>query len=195
MSESEEKPETALQLSDRPRDVRKRLELVFSIPDLFDKVVEHVANGGSLLTLCRMWAVSYGRVLTWIYAQPEGKEKYEWALEKRVEWADEMALVDIHTYAQADIRDLFHEDGSMKLASELPDHIAIAVQSIDVTERTDDAGNTTTTHKIKLVDKLKSRDMLFRTRGKYLDKVEHSGSLTLEQMLARSWGDKDDKKD
>lgn len=187
MSDIEEKPQSALQLTERPQDVRKRLERVFAIPDLVAKVCEHVANGGSLLDLCRMWAVSYGRVLSWIYAQPDGRHQYERALEHRVEWADEMTLADIHTYAQADVRDLFDSDGRPLLPHELPDNVAIAVQSVDVVERTDENGGHTITHKIKLVDKLKARDMILRTRGKYIDKVEHSGSVSLEQIIAGSW--------
>lgn len=188
MAYNEEKPETDLILTERPKVARERLERVLAIPELLNLVVDHVANGGSLLTLCRMWDVQYCKVLAWVYDQPGGKERYETSLERRVEWADEMVLTDLHTYAQADVRDLVDDEGRPRALEDLPDALAVSIQSIEVVEHVDiDTGQREITHKIKLVDKLKARDMLCRTRGKYIDKVEHSGSVSLEQMLTNSW--------
>ena len=194
MADNEEKPSTGLMLIERPKAARERLERVLAIPELLDRVVDHVANGGSLLTLCRAWDVQYCKVLAWIYDQSNGKVRYETALERRIEWADEMVLTDLHTYSQADIRDLVDDEGKPRALKDLPDALAISIQSIEVVEHVDiESGQREITHKIKLVDKLKARDMLCRTRGKYIDKVEHSGSVSLEQIIAGSWKKNDDK--
>lgn len=179
----EENTRTALELVERPREVKARFELVIAKPEILERICEHVANGGSLVSLCRMWVISYRKMMNWINAQPGGKATYDEALKQRGEWAQEMTLSDLHNYAQSDIRDIFNDQGEIINPKELEDHIAPAVQSVKVTTRYTEDGDKEVSHEIKLVDKLKTRDMLLRTQGKYIDKTEHSGSVNLLDII------------
>jgi len=75
----------------------------------------------------------------------------------------------------ADIRELFTEAGQLIDIRSLPDAIAAAVQSVEVVVRatgeTDEDGNREVehVHKIRLVDKRASLDMLFKHLGLYND--------------------------
>jgi len=186
MSKREERPSTALELVERPREVQARFELVIAKPDLLERICEHVANGGSLVTLCRMWVVSYRRMMNWIKRQENGAAAYNEAMAQRQEWVEEMVMADLHNYAQADIRDLFNEAGDLINPHDLEDHVAPSIQSLQVKRRVDDTGTVETTFDYKLVDKLKTRDMLLRTLGKYIDKTEHSGTVNLADIIAGS---------
>jgi len=186
----EDKP--LLVITESPATLRARFEDVINRPDILERICEQIANGGSLVAMCRFWAISHRKLYNWIKSQPGGKAMYEEALELRQEWEDEMAKSDLLIYAQSDIRKLFTEDGHIIAPHDLDDDTAASLQSVQVKTRTYDDGSKETTHEFKLIDKLKTRDMLLRTRGKYLDKMEHSGSVTLEDILAKSWGKKDE---
>lgn len=190
MDDQEERPDTALKLIERPKDVRERLERVLAKPDILERILEHVANGGSLVTLCKHWAVSYRKVMNWINKQPDGKRLYQEALDQRLEWADEMVLSGLQEHSQANIKDLFDQNGEPLAPHELPDEIAQSVDSIKITERHTESGDRIVTRDYKLVDKLKAKDMLNRTRGKYIDKTEHTIGQKLEDILAGTWDKK-----
>ncbi len=187
MMSDEEKPISGLMILERPREVAARFEAVIAKPDLLERICEHVANGGSVVGLCRIWAVSYRKVMNWIKKQPNGLKDYDEALLQRDEWVREMALTDLHNYAQSDVRDLFDANGHIKNPKDLDDNIGPAVDSIEIKKSTDADGNVEESYKVKLVDKLKTRDMLLRTQGKYVDKHEHSGSVNLIDIIAGSY--------
>lgn len=75
----------------------------------------------------------------------------------------------------SDIRELFTKSGQLIPVHELSDAVAAAVQSVEVVVRatgeTDDDGNREVehVHKIRLVDKRASLDMLFKHLGLYND--------------------------
>lgn len=192
MSKAEEKLISALQIIERPVEVRQRFEAVITKPDIVERICDHVANGGSLVHLCRMWAISYGKMMRWLKTQPGAEAMYQDALAAREEWAQEVVLADLHNYAQADIRDVFDENGHVVNPKNLEDHIAPAVQSITVKTRQikgfkDEPDEIETTFEVKLVDKLKVADMLNRRQGKYVDKVDHTGSVKLVDLIVGSY--------
>ena len=187
-NEVEETTVTALQLTERPKALRERLKAIMDKPGIVELICEHVANGGSLIDLCSMWAVSYGKVVTWIYANPESKRLYQEAFQHRNEWADEMILSGLRTYAQADVRQLVDKSGKVLSLQDLPDAIAQSVQSIDII--IDIEGNVT--HKIKLVPKVQARQLLGKNRGLFVDKIEHSGIVKLDELIGGSMTDPND---
>jgi hypothetical protein len=181
--ESEDKPHQALILTERPKDARDRLLRVQQMPDLLERICEVVANGGSLVNLCRHWTVSHRQMFNWIKKQPCGQAMYDEAIRLRHEYTDEMVAAGLHAHAQSNIKDLFDSNGDPLNPHYLSDEISQSIESIKITERHTENGDKIVTRDYKLVDKLKSSDMLLRTRGKYLDKVEHSGSVKLEDIL------------
>lgn len=192
MSDKIENTTTALTLTERPIEIEKRFQAVISKPEILDRICEHVASGGSLVHLCKMWVLGYAKVMKWIKAQPGGEAKYKEALGLRDEWAQEMVQADLYLLAQSDIRDIFTDEGEIMNPKHLEDHIAPAVESIKIKKReikgfegADD--ELETTYEIQLASKLKVIDMLNRRQGKYVDKTEHSGSVNLVDIIAGSY--------
>lgn len=92
------------------------------------------------------------------------------------------ALREAARLAYSDVRDLFGPDGNLKPIHELPDHIASAIGSIEVVIKNTAAGDGVTdrVHKIKLWDKPKNIELLFRHLGMLKDNVNLSGTVQVE---------------
>ena len=103
-------------------------------------------------------------------------------------------LSELLKLATSDIRQLFDEKGALLPPDQWPDNIARSVSSIQVDELFEfDNGQrnqTGYTKKIKLWDKNAALDKLAKHLGLLVDKVEHSGTVTLESLIAQSYGKK-----
>lgn len=153
------------------------------------KICDFVANGESLISFCSDKKLVYSKVINWIY-DDEGRQKsYEGALNARGEWVAQRLLAELQKVAFVDVRKLFNDDGSIKDVSDLPDDVAAAIAGIDIQEaKYDKEGDEVEprTRKIKLVDKLRSIEMLGKNLKMFTDKVEHTGQVTLEQLVIGS---------
>lgn len=115
---------------------------------------------------------------------PQVKRK---ALERLADLIDpDRALREAARLAYSDVRQLFDAEGNLLPVHQLPDHIAAAVASIEVVKKNLAAGDgqTDQVHKIKLWDKPKNLEMLFKHLGLLVEKHEHSGGLTIRHELA-----------
>ncbi len=179
-------PAAMLQVIESPKVMRERFEAVIAKPDILDRILEQVANGGSLVAMARFWSISHRKLYNWIKAQPGGIAGYDDALRLRREWILESTMSSLNSDSQSTVKRLYDENGDLIPPHKLDDETAASIQS--VTQKTKvGLDSTEITQEYKFVDKLKARDMILRTEGKYLDKVEHSGSVTLEDILAKSW--------
>jgi len=148
--------------------------------EVFDRVVDHISNGGSLLDFCRMLGFKYSDVMRFIRSNPARRATYEQALVDRKEWAQERVISEIRALATYSIKDAMNQDGTFKRLAEMPDELASAIKEIDA----DGA--------VKFSDKLKALEMLGRQIGMFVEKKEVSGKVTLEQLiLAASSSDKE----
>jgi len=158
-------------------------------PSALFEIVDEVANGGSLITFCKQEKLRYSKVINWIY-EDEGKQKsYEKALEARGEWVAQRLLAELQKVSFVNVKDLFDDDGSIKDVSDLDDDVAAAIGGIDIQEEVNDKdGNEIVprTRKIKLIDKLKSIELLGKNLKMFTDKVEHSGGMSLEKLVEGS---------
>lgn len=103
-------------------------------------------------------------------AVARGKAK----LAARTEWTQERVIAQLAPIAEADIREAMRWDRDRVTfipSDELPDHVARSISEVQSETRTfsDDAGNETTTIKLKLkfYDKLTATDQLARHFGFY----------------------------
>jgi hypothetical protein len=152
----------------------------------FDTMINHVANGGTLINLCKMWESRYSDVIRAIRANPDLKARYEQALKDREEWAKERVLSEFKALSTFSIKDLFDPiTGAPIPIHQLPDEIAAAIKEVDA----DGA--------VKMVDKLKALDLMNKNMAGVVDKTEINGTLTLEQaiMQARQIKDVDGNSD
>lgn len=80
-----------------------------------------------------------------------------------------------------DIRQLFDADGNLKPIHTLSDEAAVMVAGVEVIKKNAAAGDGVidTVHKVKVVDPIKSLEMLAKHFGILTEKVEHSGNLSI----------------
>lgn len=121
--------------------------------------------------------------------KPEIKAAIQEAMDKRankLEITAERVLQEIARLAFYDPRKFFDEDGRIKPISELDDDTAMALGGIETLHKIvgDEKDGMAVITKIKLVDKGQNLERLGRHLKLFTDKVEHSGTLTLEQIVA-----------
>jgi hypothetical protein len=136
-----------------------------------------VANGGTLVGLAKMYSLRFSDLTKAIRLNPDYQKKYEQALKDRAEWTVE-ALTEIITQLKNfDVRLLYDENGGMLPPQLWPEEISIAVSGI-------------TKDGVKLVDKTKAIDMLGKHIKYFVENINHSGSISLEDLVIGSYGAK-----
>lgn len=102
----------------------------------------------------------------------------------------DLVLGELVKIAKADIRKLFNENGGLLPVNEWPDDIAGAVASVEVDEIFGNVGpekmQIGEVKKIKLWKKEKALELLGKNLALFMDKIEVSGSVTLEELVERS---------
>lgn len=167
-----------------------RTSEIINDPNTIDVIFKHLANGGSLINLCKTWNVRYSDIIFWIHQSDERKKAYHEGLEAQKAWGIERLLQEIRSISFVDIRKIFNEDHSLKPPSEWPDDVAAAIAGIETDELFEGMGKERSrvgeTKKIKMFDKLKALEMLGKDLGRFTQKIEHSGKLTLEDLVTGS---------
>lgn len=110
---------------------------------------------------------------------PQVKRK---AAERLADLIDpDRALREAARLAYSDPRELFGPDGQIKPVKDWPDHLAAAIGAIEVVKRNVDSadGKTDDVIKIKVWDKPKALEMLFKHLGLLTERIEHSGALEI----------------
>lgn len=101
---------------------------------------------------------------------------------KKLEVTAEHVLEELAKLAFYDPIDLFDDAGNVKPITELDDVTRAAIAGIDV-ERKDVRGSLSITKKIRLADKGQNLERLGKHLKLFTDLHEHSGRLTLEQLV------------
>lgn len=92
------------------------------------------------------------------------------------------ALREAARLAYSDPRELFDAAGQLRPVKDWPDALAAAIGSIEVVKRNVDSadGKTDDVIKVKVWDKPKALEMLFKHLGLLTEKLEHSGGITIK---------------
>jgi len=106
-------------------------------------------------------------------------------------------LLELLKLAKSDVRKLFNENGVMINVRDLDDDIAPTIASIEIDELWEHNGKERAivgqTKKIKFWDKTRALEMLGRHLSLFIDKVEHSGTVTLEDLVTDSFKKPEEK--
>lgn len=94
--------------------------------------------------------------------------------------ADEV-LRRLWLIVEADLRKVFHPDGTMLSPAELPEDLAAALASIKIGE----------TFEVKANDRLKALELLARHYGMFVERVEYTGQPQVQIYLPDNGRDKD----
>jgi len=99
-------------------------------------------------------------------------------------------LKELGRIGYADVRGIFKEDGTVKPIGEWPEDLARSCSGIEVVETFEMGGSAKIwsgyVKKIKFWDKPKALELMGRNQKLFTDRVEHTGSLTLEALVAGS---------
>lgn len=164
-------------------DYTERWLAVSNDPQFMQSIFDHVASGGSLIALCRTLDVKYATLIHWLHRDPERDKQYNLALSARAEWAMERVLAEIQLIGTVDIRRAYDDSGELLPINEMPDDVARALVSVDISE--DEAGRTN--KRIKLIDKLKALELMGKNFGMFIDRHEIDlGKQTLEALVSGS---------
>jgi hypothetical protein len=167
----------------------------FSDGEAIQKVCAHVSMGGSLIDLAETLGINYAGLLKWIRSESNRNKAYDQALEDRKEWAKEKIFKLIMDVSSADIRQLYDDEGKLLHPKKWPSNVAAAVTAVETLEVHEGIGQDREyigdTKRVKLVDKNRSIELVMKHLSMLVEKHEHKGSLTLEQLVRES--KKDDK--
>lgn len=103
----------------------------------------------------------------------------------------EFVLQELMKLATVDLADCYDEEGNLLNIKHIPKATRAAMNGIDVHEDREGNGST---KKVKLYDKTKALEMIGRHLKLFTDKVEHSGKVTLEQLVAGTGSDEEEDK-
>ena len=81
-------------MSDLPKPIDS-IEILKNDPQSMEVLFDHVANGGSLIELAKMWGMSYSKLMRHIRSKEELKAKLAQAMADREEWARESVLDEV----------------------------------------------------------------------------------------------------
>lgn len=155
--------------------------------DTLDEICASVSSGGTLPEWCELNHARFGLIAAWINSDPKRLDLYTAATVMRGEWFEQVIFKQLRGIASLDIRGALNKDGSIKPPDEWPDELALALSGFEIDELKDsDGDHSGDRKKIKLLDKLRAIELLMKNRRMLSDRVEHSGSVSLEQLVTAS---------
>lgn len=168
----------------------ERLQQLKDNPETMNDIFMCLAEGGSMIELCHGWGVRYTDILFWVNDDAGRKKIFVEALEAQQQWAISRLLQELRALSFIDARKLFDDQHNLLPPDKWPNDIAAAVSSIEINELYDGVGKERErigdVKKIKLFDKLKALEMLGKDLGRFVQKHEISGKLTLEELVTGS---------
>lgn len=175
-----------------PSELKQNTLHLFSEPERIITLCQHVANGGDVIDLCRMWHCDNFTVMSLIKNNEAWDIPYKAAREAHSDWLEDRLLGELKAIAFCDIREAYTRQGDLLSMSEMPESIARVITSLDVDEiREWDAGSksrevTGYTKKIKLHSKLDAIKMLGDFRGMWRKVDIANAGKTLEDIIVGS---------
>jgi phage terminase small subunit len=115
--------------------------------------------------------------------KPYIREAIQKAMDSRAERTKitaDRVLNELGKMGFANIRDIFTESGNLRPINELPEHVAAAIQSVEVTvksgdENEDGSRTVENVHKVRLADKKAPLELLGKHLKLFAERVEHTG--------------------
>lgn len=107
---------------------------------------------------------------------------------QRTQITADVVLGELLRLARTDIGEAFDADGRLKAIKDIPEDVRRAIAGVEVDELFEGRGRDRVqvgwTRKVKFWDKARALELLARHLGLLKDKVEVTGKLTLEDLVA-----------
>lgn len=165
-----------------------RYEAFRSNPNSPMLVYNHIAQGGALTDLAETLDFPYHYLTSWIEGDELLSAQFNRALKFRDEWAKETLLNHLRAISFVDIGNLYDDDGKLKNIKDIDKQTRRAMASFEE-ETIEVMGQNGRIKKVKMNDKLKAIEVLGKQLGVFHDKIEHTGKVTLEKLVAESYED------
>lgn len=180
-----------------PKSRKEKLDDLTLRPDAIELMCAFVANGGTLVNFAKLWDVRYSDIMRWIRSDKSREEQYENAVKDRNEFTIESILGELRSLALFDLRDIYDESSNLKPIHEWPAHARAAVAGIETNElfqgRGDEREMIGLVKKVKLWDKTKAIEQLGKNQKLFVDRVEETKTLKLEDLVLASYKYETDK--
>lgn len=111
---------------------------------------------------------------------------------KRTRISADKVLGDLGEISASDIRRLYDDNGALRPPHQWPDDLAMAIKEVETFEVEEWDASTRMKvkigeiKKVKFWDKIKTRELIGKHLKLFTEKVEHSGSVSLEQLVGGS---------
>jgi len=156
-------------------------ELTAKPDDTMLTIVRHVASGGSLIDLCKIWQIMYADILGWIRFDDVRSKAYDMAVNDRSEWARESILSELRKMSTGGLSQFYDEDGNIIPPEKWTPEMDSVVESVRCKE-TNDGDKETSEFNIKLWNKLKAIEMYGKNLGMFAEQVNVK-VLKLEDII------------
>lgn len=140
----------------------------------------HISGGGTVTEFETLYDLPPGSIDIWVNESPARLDLFTKALACGNERTKEKLISEFQGMAFSNIQDLCDARGRIRPPNEWPEHAARAVEAYEEKENVDG----TITRKVKLRDKVKPGHILAKHLGIFQEKVEVSGALSLEAVIA-----------
>lgn len=112
----------------------------------------------------------------------------------RVEITADDVLRELLTFARADIGQAYDEHGRLLAMKDIPEDVRRAISGVETFEEFSGHGEeriaSGQVRKVKFWDKPKGLELLGKYLKMWTEKIEHSGKVTLEELVRGSYEDK-----
>lgn len=192
MAQDERKPGTLPDALPNPGEsLRERIARIINEPDILDVICGHVANGGTVIQLAKTWDVPASTIYNWIRKDADRSKRYDQSIVDRKEWLVDRLHQEMHALSVSDIRNVYDSSGNLLPIHEWPESVSVAVQSVETQELFEGEGRDKTqvgvTRRVKFWDKNKSLEQLAKLHKLLADSVEHTGQVTLADLILESY--------
>lgn len=172
------------------RQRTERWAAMIGDPATLRAICDHVAEGGSLPEWCREHDVRFADVNAWLSGDDYRAKIYQAARQARDEFLDEIVIRNLRLFADLDLGRAYDKDGELLPLHKMPEDIRRAITQVEVTEEFKGRGESREhigyTKKIRTVSPERALELLGKYRRKFVDRVEHGGKLTLEELVGGS---------
>lgn len=174
-----------------PISYTDRLKAFLEAPNRIDDVYGNIANGGDLITYCKMHDIRYSDLRSWLLEGKGRGQRLAEAEHARTEWSRNRVLNELRLIAYVDLREAFTESGDLKKPKDWPDSIARALAAVDVDDIFEGTGKDREhvgyTKKIKLLNKMEALKLIGQELGLFVQKHKVEMVDKLEDLVADSF--------
>lgn len=174
-----------------PDIIKDKIITLAATPDTLTRICSHVANGGSMIDLCKLWGVPYGVMLEWINDDDDRYKIYQRALSAQMYWAIDTVLRELKNIGTLDLAEAYGADGKLKQIHDMPEHVRHSISSVKTFEEFEGTGQNREfvgyVKEIKIFDKIKALELIGKKFAMFIERSQVDiNQKSLEELITES---------